>query len=95
MRSLAEGQFHAVMAVLVVASLFLDRGASQLIPTWSNPSIGLVTFALGLVWVALFGAHRLRNLQLQLRVLEDRLDRITARADSLEDEARRRRGLPL
>jgi hypothetical protein len=94
MRSLAEGQFHAVMAVLVVASLFLDQGASRVIPTWSNPKIGLVTFALGMVWVALFGAHRVRNLQQQLRVLEDRLERTAARADSLEDEARRRRGMP-
>ena len=95
MRSLAEGQFHAVMAVLVIGSLFLDQGAQKVLPTWTMPRVGFVTFALGLVWLALFAAHRIKNLHARLDVLEDRLERTTRRADALEDEARRRRGLPL
>jgi hypothetical protein len=95
MRSLPEGPFHAVMAALVVVSLFLDEGAAKVLPNWSDPKVGLITFALGLVWLALFAAHRIRNLHARIEVLEDRLDRTSARADALEDDARRRRGLPL
>jgi hypothetical protein len=95
MRSLTEPQFHVLMAVLVVASLLLDDQAPKLLPGWSMPQIGLVTFVLGIVWVALFAAHRFRNLQSRIEVLEDRLERTQKRADMLEDDARARRGLPL
>jgi hypothetical protein len=83
------------MAVLVIASLFLDEGAARVLPNWSNPKVGLVTFALGLVWLALFAAHRIRNLHARIDVLQDRLDRTASRTEALEDDARRRRGLPL
>ncbi|HLQ37440.1 MAG TPA: hypothetical protein VK348_06550 [Planctomycetota bacterium] len=94
MRALSENQFHTIMAALVVGSLLLDRAAPKLLPTWSPPLVGVITFALGLVWVALFAAHRFRNLGERIRVLEDRLDRTSRKADLLEDDARRRRGLP-
>jgi|KBSSwiStaDraftv2_1062776.scaffolds.fasta_scaffold428483_2 hypothetical protein len=95
MRALAEPQFHLLMTVLVVASLVLDQEASHWLPTWNMPKVGVVTFTLGLCWVALFAAHRIANLHRRLDVLQDLLDRTVRRTDALEDDARTRRGLPL
>ena len=94
MRTLNEPQYHALMAVLAVGSLFLDQGMERALPTWSMPKISLVTFVLGLCWLALFCAFRIRGLHDRIRVLEDRLDRLSQRADGLEDGARRRHDLP-
>lgn len=94
MRSLTEPQFHMLMALLVIGSLFLDQHVTKILPTWNMPSIGLVTFLLGMVWVTLFAAHRFRNLQERITVLEDRLDRNIAHTTALEDDSRRRRGIP-
>lgn len=93
MRTFGENQFHLLMAGLAVGSLFLDQFAQKALPTWTMPKIGLVTFALGLCWVALFAGHRVRNLHERMRVLEDRLQRVDRRADALEDVERRRRQL--
>ena len=76
MRSLSEPQFHMLMALLVIGSLFLDQHVTKILPAWNMPAIGLVTFLLGMVWVTLFAAHRFRNLQERITVLEDRLDRM-------------------
>ena len=94
MRTLAERPFHLLMATLVVLSLFLDQEAEHWMPSWHMPRVGIVTFALGLVWIALVGAYRLRTLQQRIEVLEDRIERTSRRADALEDETRRRRGTP-
>ena len=95
MRTLREQQFHLLMAFLVIASMFVDQNATKVLPFWNMTTIGLVTFALGLCWVALFAAHRIRNLHERILVLEERLERTSQRAEMLEDDARRRRGLPL
>lgn len=95
MRTLNERQFHLTMVTLVIASLILEHEASRIVPGWRMPDVGLVTFTLGLCWLALFAAHRIRNLHLRLEVLEDRLERTERRAQILEDEARARRSLPL
>jgi len=95
MRTLAEPQFHMLMALLLIGSLFLDQYVVKILPAWNMPSIGLVTFLLGMVWVALFAAHRFRNLHERIVVLEDRLDRNVTHTEALEDDARRRRGLPM
>ena len=94
MRTLAEPQFHMLMAFLVLLSLFVDQNATKVLPAWNMPDVGLVTFLLGLCWVALFAAHRFRNLQERIAVLEDKLERTASRTDVLEDDARSRRGLP-
>lgn len=91
MRALSESQFHALMALLAVVSLLLEDQAPRYLPTWSMPRIGLITFALGLCWLALFAAHRFRTLQQRIEVLQDRLERTAQRTDLLEDDARRRR----
>lgn len=95
MRALQEPQFHLLMTVLVIASLLLDQEAGKLLPQWSMPKVGLVTFTLGLCWVALFAAHRIANLHKRIEVLRDQLERTVSRTDALEDDARQRRGLPL
>lgn len=95
MRTLAEPQFHLLMASLVLAALFLEQQGPRWLPGWSVPQIGLLTFTLGMCWLALFAGHRIRNLHQRIAVLEDRLDRTMQRTDTLEDDARHRRGLPL
>ncbi|MBK8096320.1 MAG: hypothetical protein IPK26_04390 [Planctomycetes bacterium] len=94
MRSLDEKQFHAVMAFLVLGSLVLDEQVKRVLPVWDAPKVTIVTFALGLVWVGLFAAYRLRTLAQAITVLHERLDRLQRRADALEDDTRRRRSLP-
>jgi uncharacterized membrane protein len=94
MRSLSENQFHVLMAALLFGSLVLDEQARRLLPTWGAPKVGVITLVLGLVWVALFGAHRLRALQDKIKVLQDRVDRLTHRADAMEDTERARRARP-
>ena len=45
-------------------------------------------------WVGLYAFHIATMLRQRIRVLEDRLDRLTDRADALEHERRDRRALP-
>jgi hypothetical protein len=94
MRSLDEKQFHAVMGFLVLGSLVLDEQVKRVLPAWNAPKVTIVTFALGLVWIALFAAYRLRTLNQEIAGLRERVDRLQRRADALEDDARRRRSLP-
>jgi len=93
MRSLTEPQFHMLMVTLVVASLFADQELPHLLPSWNMPKIGLVTFTLGLCWMALFAGHRVRNLHQRIEVLQDKVDRLSNKTDALEADARHRRKL--
>ena len=45
------------MAALVIASLFLEHIANTKLPNWSQPQIGIITFVLGMAWIALFAMH--------------------------------------
>jgi hypothetical protein len=94
MRFPNDTAFHLRMAALLIASLFLEQLATTHLPNWSSPHIGVVTFVLGLLWVALAAFHHARTLQDRMRVLEDKLERLTAQAGALEDERRARRSLP-
>lgn len=94
MRFPNDTSFHLRMAALVIASLFLEQLAQRNLPNWTSPQIGVVSFALGLAWVALFAFHHGRALQDKVRVLEDRIDRLTHRVDADEDALRARRSLP-
>lgn len=94
MRTLGEPGFHWLMAALVAGSLLLDQQARKALPTWSSPAVGMVTFALGLVWVGMACQHRIRELERQRDVLKDRIERLERRTDALLDDARRRRDLP-
>jgi len=94
MRFPNDTAFHLRMAALVIGSLFLEHLARTRLSNWSSPQIGIVTFVLGLAWVALFAFHHGRAMQDRVRVLEDRIDRLTQRVDAGEDEQRARRALP-
>ncbi len=94
MRFPNDTAFHLRMAALVIASLFLEHLATTRLPNWSSPQIGIVTFVLGLAWVALFAFQHAKVQQDKLRVLEDRLERLTDRVDADEDALRARRSLP-
>ncbi len=95
MHKLQEPQFHGLMAVLILLALALEQEGPRFMPGLTIPKVGIVTLAIGLCWLALFAAHRIRNLHERLDVLEERLRRTTQRTDALEDDARARRGLPL
>lgn len=95
MRTLNENQFHAVMGVLLFGSLFLDRIATRIIPTWDAPQVGLIPFALGLVWIGRFAAWRGAKDREPVRVLEDRIQRLERRLNAFEDEERARRRPPI
>ena len=86
--------FHMRMATLLVASLFLEHMANTRLPNWSSPQIGVVTFVLGMAWIALFSMHHGVSLQDRIRVLEDKLERVTLLAEKLADDTRQRRSLP-
>ncbi|MCB9878147.1 MAG: hypothetical protein H6835_11150 [Planctomycetes bacterium] len=94
MRFPNDKAFHLRMAALVIASLFLEHLAATRIPGWSAPQLGVITFVLGLAWVALFAGHVGQGLQQRIRVLEDKLERTTELAELLADETRSRRSLP-
>ena len=94
MHTLHERQFHLLMASLVIASLRLEQEASRLLPLWQMPEIGLLTFTLGLCWLALFAGHRVKNLHLRITVLEERLEHTIRRTEAIEEDVRARRGLP-
>jgi hypothetical protein len=86
--------FHLRMAALVVASLFVEHLAARHVPNWSSPQIGVITFVLGLVWVALTAFHHAKATQQRVRVLEDRVERLQQLTDRLIEDERARRSLP-
>jgi hypothetical protein len=86
--------FHLRMAALVVASLFVEHLAARHVPNWSSPQIGVITFVLGLVWVALAAFHHAKATQQRVRVLEDRVERLQQLTDRLIEDERARRSLP-
>lgn len=94
MRFPNDTAFHMRMAALLVGAMFLENLATKYLPHWSSPQIGVVTFVLGLSWVALAAFHHAKSMQDKLRVLEDKVDRLSARTDTLEDDRRARRSLP-
>ncbi len=94
MRFPNDTAFHLRMAALLIGAMFLEQLATKYLPHWSSPTIGVLAFVLGLSWVALAAFQHARAMQDRMRVLEDKLDRLAARADALEDERRARRSLP-
>jgi len=91
MITVGERTFHLAMTVLVLASTLLDGAMRHVLPTWNPPQLGMVTFALGLVWVALAAGYRVRKLEERLRVLDDRIERSERKIDRLDREAAARR----
>lgn len=94
MRFPNDTTFHLRMAAVVIGALFLEQLAAKHIAHWSAPNIGIVTFALGLVWVALTAWHHAKATQDRVRVLEAKLERLQALTDALADDTRARRSLP-
>lgn len=94
MRFPNDTTFHLRMAALLIVALFLEHVAATRIPHWSSPQIGIVTFVLGLAWVALAAFWHAKAMQDRIRVLEAKLDRLSATTDALVDDQRARRSLP-
>jgi len=94
MRSQNDLAFHLRMAAMVIFSMFLEHLAATRLPDWSSPRIGVITFVLGLIWVALFAWQHGNEQRERLRILERRLTELGERTDNLEDERRARRALP-
>jgi hypothetical protein len=94
MRFPNDTTFHLRMAALLVAALFLENLAAARLEFWSSPKIGIVAFVLGLGWVALAAFHHAKATQDRVRVLEAKLERVTALTEALADDQRARRSLP-
>ncbi len=94
MRFPNDTNFHLRMAALLVAALFLEHLAATHVPHWSSPRIGIVTFVLGLAWVALAAFWHAKATQDRIRVLEAKLEQLSATTDALVDDQRARRSLP-
>ena len=94
MRSQNDLAFHLRMAAMVIFSMFLEHLAATRLPDWSSPRIGVITFVLGLLWLALFAWQHGNTQQERLRILEHRLSELGERTENLEDERRARRALP-
>jgi hypothetical protein len=94
MRFPNDTAFHLRMAALLVASMFLEHLAATHLVQWSSPRIGIITFVLGLSWAALTAFHHARTTQERIRVLEAKLERVTALTEALADDQRARRSLP-
>lgn len=91
MRTLQENQFHLLMGVLLVGSLFVDRAARAALPAWNPPEVSVYTLVLGLIWMGMFTHYRYEKLADRLKVTEARLERAERRQDFQEDDERRRR----
>ena len=94
MRFPNDTAFHLRMAALLIGSLFLEHLAATRLPNWTSPQIGIVTFILGLAWVALTGFHYATTTQAKIRMLENRLAELDERTDALIEDSRQRRSLP-
>ena len=94
MRFPNDTAFHLRMAAIVLAALFVEQLAQKHVPFWTSPQIGVVSFAVGLMWVALAAFHHAKATQDRLRAVEARLERVQALADALADDVRSRRSLP-
>jgi len=88
-----ERSFHLLMGALLFASTFFDRVVRSAIPAWNPPVVSLLTLVIGLVWVGLFAAYRVRLVDDQARVLRDRAERAERKIAALEDAVRRLHGL--
>jgi len=94
MSTLQEPQFHKLMAGLVAASVLVERQAPRWMHGLALPDVGLLTFTLGMAWLSLFAAHRMRAMSERIEALEQRLRRTAETTQALEDDARARRSLP-
>lgn len=86
---MTETGFHLLMGSLLFASTFVDRAIRAGFPAWNPPAVGLLTLVLGLIWVGLFAAYRIRLQHERERVLTDRLERTERRLAQVEDAVRR------
>ncbi|MFT4512537.1 MAG: hypothetical protein ACI89X_002226 [Planctomycetota bacterium] len=94
MRFPNDTPFHMRMAALLIASLFLEHMANTRLENWSSPQIGIVTFVLGMAWIALFSMHNGVALQDRIRVLEGKLERTTELVERIANDTQQRRSLP-
>lgn len=94
MRFPNDTAFHLRTAALLLASLFLEQLAQKHVPQWTSPQIGVITFVLGLAWVALTAFHHAKATQERVRALEAKVERLQAHVDAFADDTRARRSLP-
>ncbi len=87
-----ERNFHLLMGACLFASTFVDRAMRTVMPGWDPPAVGLLSLVLGLIWVGLFAAWRVRLADEQITVLKDRAERSERKLGALEDELRRLNG---
>jgi len=83
---MSDHRLHAVFGVLFILSFFVDDIARKALASWSDPTVGLLSLAVALIWLASFFLSRGKVLEEELKVMRDRLDRADRRIKALEDE---------
>ncbi len=83
---MTDHRLHAVFGVLFILSFFLADVAKKALPSWSDPTVGVLSLAVALIWLTTFFLTRGKVLEDELVVLRDRLDRADRRIKALEDE---------
>ena len=95
MRFVDERTFHLTMGGIFVTALLLENAAARYLPTWDPPTIGFVSFVVGLAWIGRYAAWRGELAAERERVAAARLDRLERLVATLEDELRARHRDPL
>ncbi len=81
-----DKRLQFVFALLFIGSFFLDDQVVKILPTWSDPKVGLLSYVIGIFWMGSLILDRMRDLENKHRVLEDRIDRHKNKIRALEDE---------
>lgn len=79
-----ESIFHFVFGTLFVVS-FLGSPKLEEWIAWNDPKLGLLSFAIALIWLTAFFMQRGSALVDELKVHKDRIERLERRLRELED----------
>lgn len=85
-----EGVLHAVLGTLFIVSFLASPKLEGILPAWHDPKLGLISFAIALIWLTAFFLSRGTALLDELKVQKDRIERLERRLRELEDDERLR-----
>ncbi|MCC6785470.1 MAG: hypothetical protein IT457_21645 [Planctomycetes bacterium] len=91
MVTLGERGFHVLLGTLFLSAAIFETLAERHLAAWNPPTIGVLTLAVGLAWVARYAAWRAELMTERERVQDDRLERLERKIAALETELDSRR----
>lgn len=80
-----ESLFHFVFGTLFVLSFLGSPKLAEWFPAWHDPKLGLVSFAIALIWLTAFFMQRGSALLDELKVQRARIERLERQVRELED----------